>query len=251
MVVVAVAAAPSGRCCSPPATPSGSTAMAFIAPGAAARARSMPRARAARCFEEPLETYDGWAKWNRHYWLERLRGLPRVLLRRRSSPSRTPRSSVEDAVGWGLETDAGDPGRDRSSAPRFEDAEPRARADAPGSGARCSSSTATTTRSARTTSGAALAELTGGALVTLEGSGHCPQARDPVKVNLLLRDFVERASRRRRRVATGRRRAGRKRALYVSSPIGLGHARRDVAIAQGAAQARPGPRDRLARARTR
>ena len=38
--------------------------------------------------------------------------------------------------------------------------------------------------------GQALAEATGGTLVTLEGSGHCPQARDPVKVNLMLRDFI-------------------------------------------------------------
>ena len=40
--------------------------------------------------------------------------------------------------------------------------------------------------------GAALAEATGGQLVTLAGSGHLPQARDPVAVNLLLRDFVRR-----------------------------------------------------------
>jgi pimeloyl-ACP methyl ester carboxylesterase len=39
--------------------------------------------------------------------------------------------------------------------------------------------------------GAELARLTGGALVTVEGGGHCPQARDPVLVNLAIRDFVE------------------------------------------------------------
>ena len=39
--------------------------------------------------------------------------------------------------------------------------------------------------------GAALAEVTGGRLVTLAGSGHLPQARDPVRVNLLIREFVE------------------------------------------------------------
>jgi pimeloyl-ACP methyl ester carboxylesterase len=39
--------------------------------------------------------------------------------------------------------------------------------------------------------GAALAEAIGGRLVTLAGSGHLPHARDPVKVNLLLREFVE------------------------------------------------------------
>ena len=45
--------------------------------------------------------------------------------------------------------------------------------------------------SPRTPVGLALAEMTGGRLVTLEGSGHIPLARDPVKVNLLLREFVE------------------------------------------------------------
>ena len=39
--------------------------------------------------------------------------------------------------------------------------------------------------------GAAVAELTGGTLVTLDGGGHCPQARHPVRVNLLIREFVE------------------------------------------------------------
>ena len=81
--------------------------------------------------------------------------------------------------------------------------------------------------------GVALAEMTGGSLVTLEGSGHCPQARDPVKVNLLLNDFM-RASfsrRRRRQINWTRGHSRKKRALYISSPIGLGHAQRDVAIA--------------------
>src|SRR4029453_88961 len=39
--------------------------------------------------------------------------------------------------------------------------------------------------------GAALAAATGGRLVPLAGSGHLTQARDPVKVNLLIREFVE------------------------------------------------------------
>src|SRR6267378_4294268 len=64
---------------------------------------------------------------------------------------------------------------------------------------------------------------------TLVGAGHAPLARDPVKVNLLLRDFI--APPQTTRWARGRVR--RKRALYISSPIGLGHARRDVAIADG------------------
>ena len=63
----------------------------------------------------------------------------------------------------------------------------------------------------------------------LEGSGHAPQARDPVRVNLLLRDFVSAPPAPPARWT--RSRARPLRALYISSPIGLGHARRDVAIA--------------------
>ena len=76
--------------------------------------------------------------------------------------------------------------------------------------------------------GVALAEATGGELVLLEGSGHGPHARDAVKVNHLLRDFIAPPAPP-RHWARGRVRP--RRALYISSPIGLGHARRDAAIA--------------------
>ena len=77
-----------------------------------------------------------------------------------------------------------------------------------------------------------LAELTGGQLAVLGGSGHIPLARDPVRVNVLIREFVERVAKLSapvRNWTRGRHRP--KRVLYVSSPIGLGHARRDLAIA--------------------
>ena len=76
-------------------------------------------------------------------------------------------------------------------------------------------------------SGAARAELLNGQLATLGGSGHCPQVRDPVRVNLMLRDFIKP----RRTSAWTRAMARPRRALYISSPTGLGHAQRDLAIA--------------------
>lgn len=80
--------------------------------------------------------------------------------------------------------------------------------------------------------GERLAELTGGSLTLLEGSGHGLNGRDPVRVNLLLREFVDRICppppRRRSWVrATSRP----QRALFLCSPIGLGHVRRDLAVA--------------------
>ena len=77
--------------------------------------------------------------------------------------------------------------------------------------------------------GKALAKLTGGRLETVEGAGHIPQARKPVQVNLAIREFVTGTP---LRDPTVHRPDGRKRALYISSPIGLGHAQRDVAIAR-------------------
>jgi pimeloyl-ACP methyl ester carboxylesterase len=41
----------------------------------------------------------------------------------------------------------------------------------------------------------AAARLTGGTLLSMAGSGHMPNVRDPVKVNLALRDFIERVGR--------------------------------------------------------
>jgi alpha-beta hydrolase superfamily lysophospholipase len=86
-----------------------------------------------------------------------------------------------------------------------------------------------------------LAERTDGSLVTLEGSGHLPHARDPVQVNLLLRSFatsLQPPTSSTRRWSRGKARD--KRALYISSPIGLGHAQRDVAIAEELRRLHPG-----------
>lgn len=77
--------------------------------------------------------------------------------------------------------------------------------------------------------GERLAELTGGSLVLIDGAGHGVHARDPVRINLLIKEFVDRVHPAARRTMAPRVRPPR--ALYLSSPIGLGHARLDLAIA--------------------
>jgi hypothetical protein len=60
--------------------------------------------------------------------------------------------------------------------------------------------------------GQRLAELTDGDLVVLDGAGHLPQARDPVKVIRLITDFMERIAEASMRTTTwtrGRSRAKR------------------------------------------
>jgi pimeloyl-ACP methyl ester carboxylesterase/UDP-N-acetylglucosamine:LPS N-acetylglucosamine transferase len=82
--------------------------------------------------------------------------------------------------------------------------------------------------------GRALTHLSEGRLEVVPGAGHFPHARKPVQVNLALRDFSEEAFGRPRtpRDPTVYRPDGRPRALFISSPIGLGHSQRDVAIAR-------------------
>jgi predicted glycosyltransferase len=139
---------------------------------------------------------------------------------------------VEDGIGWALETDAdtliatalGEEHRDRRAlrglacnleSPVLVIAGDRDRI--------------TPFRDAR-----ALARLAGGRLEVVPGSGHFPHARKPVQVNLALRDFAEQSFElpRTARDPTVYRPGAHPHALYISSPIGLGHAQRDVAIAQ-------------------
>lgn len=81
--------------------------------------------------------------------------------------------------------------------------------------------------------GIAFAEITGGDLIILEGAGHLTVAREPVEVNRAIRKFVDKTKGIPMTSHTWTRgMSRRKRALYLSSPIGLGHARRDLAIAE-------------------
>jgi pimeloyl-ACP methyl ester carboxylesterase/predicted glycosyltransferase len=83
--------------------------------------------------------------------------------------------------------------------------------------------------------GEELAGLLGADLLLIESGGHCPQVRDPIVVNRAIMEFTDRvtpaAQRPPRRTVWTRAMARPRKVLYVSSPIGLGHARRDIAIA--------------------
>ncbi len=83
------------------------------------------------------------------------------------------------------------------------------------------------------------AAIPGARLLLFEGAGHAPHLRDPVRFNLALRDFLS-APPAQSTATWTRARTRPKRALYISSPIGLGHARRDLAIADELRRLRPG-----------
>src|SRR5918992_1799242 len=194
----------------------------FICP-AVAFGEPLPH-RGTYAWGDELDTDEGWAKYNRWYWLRDYRGFLEFFF---SQMFAEPHSTkpTEDCVGWGIETTPEVLIAAELEGPlrQQEQRELAARV-------RCPVLVIQGTDDAITGAGRGigLTEATGGELVLLEGSGHGPHVRDPVKVNLLLRDFVKPAPPPRRWL---RAKTRRKRALYVSSPIGLGHAQRDAAIA--------------------
>ena len=141
-------------------------------------------------FHEQLDTDEGWAKCNRHYWQRDYRGFLEFFFSH-MLPEPHSTKHLEDCIEWGLagDVDAHVLSVTESGRPWASEEDARAlcrrvrcpvlvvHGDLDGCQPRQEA--------------AAVAELTGGTLVTLEGVGHLPQARHPVKVNELMKEFAE------------------------------------------------------------
>ena len=186
-------------------------------------------ARLEHNFEARHNTDEGWAKYNRHYWQRDYRGFAEFFFGEAFSEPHSTKQ-IEDAVGWALDTTA-----DTLTETVLARFVPHQEGEA---------LYRTIQRPVLVlhgdqdrivphAKGQAVADAIGVPLVTLEGSGHIPIARHPVIMNRLIHDFIDRTTGSVAQapmvVRHGRRR--NRRALYLSSPIGLGHARRDLAIA--------------------
>jgi pimeloyl-ACP methyl ester carboxylesterase len=146
-------------------------------------------------FDELLVTDEGWAKWNLHYWRRDFRGFLEFFFSQQL-PEPHSTKQIEDCVAWGLETDPQTLALADEEAPlpwsSAEEVEALCRAiSCPvlvvhGELVNCQ------TRERAE----AVATLTGASFVGFEGAGHIVQARHPVKVNLLIREFVESLERR-------------------------------------------------------
>jgi pimeloyl-ACP methyl ester carboxylesterase/predicted glycosyltransferase len=187
---------------------------------------------AGETWDEVIESPEGWQLFNRNVitkehrrWLEFFFG--EQMVEAHSS------KQLEDAVSWGLEST----GEILADSEEAQDLDPPTREevhaavtalDVPvlaihGDRDVCQHVDKSTE----------LAERTGGNAVVMAGSGHLALARDPVRVNRAIKEFVDSTTEMPMTTRSWTRALDRRRrALFLSSPIGLGHARRDLAIAQ-------------------
>jgi len=181
-------------------------------------------------FERPMPLYRWWGRMNARHWHEDYEGFAEWFIGRCFSEPHSTKG-IEDAVAWALETDAPTLSATARGPVVHERPELRRLAenlDCPVLVVHGDKDRITPYRDGR-----ALARLAGGRLETVENGGHLPHVRKAVQVNVALRALAEEAWSRPRtpRDPTVFRPDGRPRALFISSPIGLGHARRDIAIA--------------------
>ena len=149
-----------------------------------------PAERTVHDFDAVLDTEEGWAKENRHYWLRDWRGYAEFFF---GELFCEPHSSKlrEDCVGWAMETspetvlaceDAPSVSSSREDTERLLRQVRCPVLAIHGDKDRC----VPLSWSER------LAELTGADLLVVEGAGHCPNGREPVLVNHAIRDFADR-----------------------------------------------------------
>ena len=189
-------------------------------------------------FDELLDTTEGWAKENRHYWQRDWRGYVEFFMSQITTEPHSTKA-YDDLVEWGMQTDAETMLRDADAPQQIADEKEAVRL--------CRSLACPVLviggdqdeivppeRARR------IAELTNAELLVIEGGGHAPHVRYPVAVNHAIRDFADRLASRPGKQAAWQATHGRlRRALWISSPIGLGHVQRDLAIARALRQRVP------------
>ena len=150
-----------------------------------------PPEQMAYSFDDVLDTDEGWAKFNQHYWREHYREFLEWFVGQVFTEPHSPKA-IEDAVGWGLETDP-ETLIATELAGRLGDPvlEPQGAAELAGR-LRCPVLVVHGQEDAVCPLGISvrLAELASGTLVVVEGAGHGTFDRDPVRFNLLLRELI-------------------------------------------------------------
>jgi pimeloyl-ACP methyl ester carboxylesterase/predicted glycosyltransferase len=193
------------------------------------------RAAAEARFLKERPHYEGWAKYNAAYFHRDCAGFVRFFFERMFC-ERHSTKQIEDAIDWASQTTAkvleasvlGDLRDDSDVAAAY------ASIGCPVLLIQGEADEIAPLEAARHVAALCRAEM-----MVIPGAGHGPHLRFPAAVNEAIRRFLARSA---VAAAEPARRRGRRapRALYLSSPIGLGHARRDIAIARALRTSRPG-----------
>jgi pimeloyl-ACP methyl ester carboxylesterase/predicted glycosyltransferase len=173
------------------------------------------------------KTYEGWQKYTRGYWRKDYPDFADFFSRQMFNEPHSTKQ-IEDTIGWALETNADvliatmdvsgedDLVMDEAAYERIHCPMLVIHGEkdcvAPLAGAEV------------------VARVTDCELAVIPGAGHAPHVRYPAKVNTLLRDFLAKHLGTWKPERKRQNSSNIKKALYLSSPIGLGHARRDLAI---------------------
>lgn len=148
------------------------------------------RADIPETFAQAIADPQGWEKYNAHYWQTDFRDFAEFFFAQ-AQPEPHSTKQREDTVGWAMETTP-----EVLIAEAQTKTEPDDREKILELCARVQSPTlvihGTDDRISPFSRGLALAEATRGELIAIDGGGHMPQGRDPVIVNLAIREFVER-----------------------------------------------------------
>lgn len=145
------------------------------------------RARIADNFYKPYpENPEGWEKYNAAYWLDHYDDFVRFFMSEIFTETYTTKP-WDDAFGWGLET-TGEVLLAEMNRPKDPDLSVALEE------IRCPMLLihGNEDRVLPYEVSVAAARITGGSLLTMVGTGHGPQLKEPVLVNLALRDFIER-----------------------------------------------------------
>ncbi|MFP5487369.1 MAG: alpha/beta fold hydrolase, partial [Acidimicrobiia bacterium] len=142
---------------------------------------------AERFLDPAPERPTGWDRYNLDYWHRHYRDFTEWFFTE-AFPEPHSTKALEDTVGWAAET-----GPDVLQAEAFQPPPSRPVTDLLAE-LRCPTLLVHGDDDRITAHGVGVeaARLSGGTLVTFEGSGHIPNVRDPVRFNHLLHDFVQR-----------------------------------------------------------
>jgi pimeloyl-ACP methyl ester carboxylesterase len=138
-------------------------------------------------FDEVLDTEEGWAKHNIHFWRRDFDGYLQFFFSRCFTEPHSTKQ-IEDCVGWGHEI-----GAETLILGQYADELSAEETLALAARVACPVLVVVGDRDGITGDGpgiALAAAIPGARLVRVRGGGHVQEARDPILTNLLIRDFV-------------------------------------------------------------